>query len=846
MRQIIIIPGIMGTVLKQGNLTIWPGRSYHSDIYYRLIDGTKIEEGSLEKHYYKKLENYLKDIADTVTPFPYDWRQNNLDQITLLENYLDEKADEIILVAHSMGGLIAKAFLNYFAANNPVVIEKVKKLITLGTPWKGSPFAYRTLKYGIDVFDKLPIVITKTISKKIAPKFESLYQLLPTQSYNQEYVNRKNITFLNIEGKNILDWDDVEKNHYLPLLKENGFSYQKTLDDFYNLLSDSISIDHHEIIGTGYETICMIKENQLHEPEGVFGDGDSTVPILSAISGTPNTYFIKSKHGKLPGHRLSQEIMYKVLNDLPMNGIEGVIYDYEEIANRGFNGRVVKIACPVLVSLIDEQGNYIYGGVGDIPDWEENPLADSDWDVVSLGSTTYILFSDDTYQDNKTIHIEAFDEGITSISIEIYENGQVSKADIFESFEISEEIGAELTITKTIEESQLVIKRHGQESIVVAPKSVVIQDVETIVYPHTDFDILAEKVETIHNGEDYVASGEIELKITETHPGTYDILDTHYSINEGEQHLITLGEMIKLNLVDGENVIKIFSRDVLGNSEPAQIQRFYYIENTKPRIVLSFYQHMYTVQAEFNIEFYDRIGIVPKVEYKFEGLKGIIGNNVFYEGLERQLIIQLTDVFGEVEYIPMLIDEHAVLAVFDGTGDKDNIEALAMGLGMSPIEKILISKTEGRGVYRTLTNEHVREGKQITIYKDNIVAEIIKDGSYRVSFQNLMEDVEVATQTNYIPRFKVYDTSTDNEVRTIKLSAFIKINIDTDVHMTNDYQVNYNDESRSYEVKVLWDTVNTVLSQYWNTERLTSIDLVIREATGAQRTLRVQPVILRK
>ncbi len=78
------------------------------------------------------------------------------------------------------------------------------------------------------------------------------------------------------------------------------------------------------------------------------------------------------------------------------------------------------------------------------------------------------------------------------------------------------------------------------------------------------------------------------------------------------------------------------------------------------------------------------------------------------------------------------------------------------------------------------------------------------------------------------------------------MSAFIKINIDTDVHMTNDYQVNYNDESRSYEVKVLWDTVNTVLSQYWNTERLTSIDLVIREATGAQRTLRVQPVILRK
>ena len=193
MRQIIIIPGIMGTVLKQGNLTIWPGRSYHSDIYYRLIDGTKIEEGSLEKHYYKKLENYLKDIADTVTPFPYDWRQNNLDQITLLENYLDEKADEIILVAHSMGGLIAKAFLNYFAANNPVVIEKVKKLITLGTPWKGSPFAYRTLKYGIDVFDKLPIVITKTISKKIAPKFESLYQLLPTQSYNQEYSGPKKL-----------------------------------------------------------------------------------------------------------------------------------------------------------------------------------------------------------------------------------------------------------------------------------------------------------------------------------------------------------------------------------------------------------------------------------------------------------------------------------------------------------------------------------------------------------------------------------------------------------------------------------------------------------------------------
>lgn len=846
MRQVIVIPGIMGSVLKQGHLTVWPGAVFWGGVYNRLIDGRELSASRLEMLSYRKLEDCLTKFDIEVTPFPYDWRQNNLNQVTILKDFLSNDAEEIIIVAHSMGGLVAKAFLNYFADKDPDVIESVSKLITLGTPWHGSPFAYRAIKYGINIPEKYPFLLTKEISKRLAPKFESMYQLLPTETYNDEYFTRKQITFLEVDGRSVTSWSEVENNVYLPLLKENKFKYTETLSEFYELVSRPLSIEHHEIIGTGYETICTIRENQLGETEGVFGDGDKTVPILSAMSETQHKYFVQSKHGNLPKDDRALLIIENLIRGFPINDIKGVIYDFQKIEHRGFNGKVVRIACPVLVSLTDENGVFIYGRYETIPEWGDNLPSNMTWDVESLGSTTYILFPSDINNTDKTIHIEAYDQGVTSIAVEIYSNGKVVVTDVYAPFEISEQIGAELRVTNTSTDSHLVIRESGKEDVEVTPTSVERKTHDDWVMPETIFKVSGNKQVAVADGEELAITGNAELDVTEIRPGTYEVLDTHYSVNEGEQHLIVLGTPVRLDLQHGVNTIKVFSRDMLGNIELPHIARVFYINDVRPRILLSFRPDMYTVQAEFDMELYNKIGLEPKVQYQFEPSDKVIGNNVIYTGLQRNLKVRVTDIFGQVHSDLMLIDDNHILAIFDGTGGVENIEALTNEMGIYPYDKILMNKAKGTGTYTKLTMEHLNDAKRISIYKDNIIVEIIKDASYRVSFQNLMEDVVVDMNADYVPRFKVYDVKTDNEIRSLQLSAFMKISITEDVRMTTDFVVTYSHASNAYEVLISWPQVKKILNEYWNTGNLLSVDLIIHETTGAQKTLRTQPVILRR
>lgn len=65
-----------------------------------------------------------------------------------IDNFIDDK--NTALVCHSMGGLVARAYL----AANSEQSQNVTKVITLGTPHKGSHIARRMQQKGFDVFLK--------------------------------------------------------------------------------------------------------------------------------------------------------------------------------------------------------------------------------------------------------------------------------------------------------------------------------------------------------------------------------------------------------------------------------------------------------------------------------------------------------------------------------------------------------------------------------------------------------------------------------------------------------------------------------------------------------------------
>jgi uncharacterized protein (TIGR03437 family) len=111
--------------------------------------------------------------------FPYDWRKDNAIAAHDLGLYLGcvrqfYPNEKINLIAHSMGGLVARRYILDSGGPN------VNALITIGTPWLGAPKLANVL--GTGDFGVSPLVFDGTIQYLI-PSFTGVHQLLPGLAY---------------------------------------------------------------------------------------------------------------------------------------------------------------------------------------------------------------------------------------------------------------------------------------------------------------------------------------------------------------------------------------------------------------------------------------------------------------------------------------------------------------------------------------------------------------------------------------------------------------------------------------------------------------------------------------
>lgn len=339
--QVIIIPGTTGSKLEENNETVWPKLFVNKEIhnfYHKLKDlnNVNIQATKIIHQTYGKIVNTLKKkYGEQVETFYYDWRQNNLCHVKKLQSMICERnADEVIIVAHSMGGIIAKLFLNTCA--DKLVRNKVKKLITLGTPWLGSAEAYNALKFGKET----PYVISSEKSKEINCYFPSVYQLLPRREYITKLL-KENIGFY-VKENVPQSWENTY-NYYCELLKSNGHG-KKVLDEYYNALRSPLSIEHHEIIGYNKPTFLSIIENLGEETQGYIASGDGTVTLLSAVSrAASKQYFIECEHEGL----VKREEVLQLLISIIDNNITDEIYSekiltYKQVENISFEMAIKK------------------------------------------------------------------------------------------------------------------------------------------------------------------------------------------------------------------------------------------------------------------------------------------------------------------------------------------------------------------------------------------------------------------------------------------------------------------------------------------------------------------------
>ena len=217
---VVILPGITGSVLQKDGKDVW---NFSGQSLWQLVqtqgkslqdlkitgndpgtedlgDGIRATSLVSGSHIIPKLEKVLsgyyitsqmiRDNFETIEgsisneqsanffEFPYDWRRDNRVNARLLKTFLDRRLKlwrdhtgltdaKVILLAHSMGGLISRYYLEVLEG-----WQDCKALFTFGTPYRGSLAAVDVLANGLDL---LKLVDLSDMLRSLP----SVYQLLP-------------------------------------------------------------------------------------------------------------------------------------------------------------------------------------------------------------------------------------------------------------------------------------------------------------------------------------------------------------------------------------------------------------------------------------------------------------------------------------------------------------------------------------------------------------------------------------------------------------------------------------------------------------------------------------------
>ena len=185
--RVYIVPDIMGSTLGSPRPfflddVVWIDPI---DIAFGKLTALALQPGPMQHQAlgvillsYLKLKLTLRIAGYDAEFFPYDWRLS-MDEVgkRLGQQLAKDPAAKISLVAHSMGGLVARAALAQGAG------KKIERLIMLGTPNHGSFNAVQALRGVYPVIGKLTQIdlhhTPEELTATVFNTFPGLYQLLP-------------------------------------------------------------------------------------------------------------------------------------------------------------------------------------------------------------------------------------------------------------------------------------------------------------------------------------------------------------------------------------------------------------------------------------------------------------------------------------------------------------------------------------------------------------------------------------------------------------------------------------------------------------------------------------------
>jgi triacylglycerol esterase/lipase EstA (alpha/beta hydrolase family) len=277
--RVFVVPGIMGSQLGLKRQPPLP----HDILWLDPIDigigrlsslhmsaGVPIVPLGVVLYSYFRLKLNLRASGFAPVLYDYDWRLG-VDQLgaALAERIRNEEADRIMIVAHSMGGLVSRAALAQPG------MSKVERLILLGTPNFGSFAPLQALRGTYSVVRKIASLVStgspEALAVEIFNTFPSLYHMLPSAQCNGC-----------ADLFDPTEWPSTGPRPNRTLLRSARDVQSKLVQ-----ADERISV----VVGVGQETVTDVVKRKDDFVYTITRHGDGTVPAVSAgLPGARNHY----------------------------------------------------------------------------------------------------------------------------------------------------------------------------------------------------------------------------------------------------------------------------------------------------------------------------------------------------------------------------------------------------------------------------------------------------------------------------------------------------------------------------------------------------------------------------
>lgn len=302
----VFLPGIMGTELQlPDGEVVWPPKASETVFGYKRI--TKLQSPQLVAtrvirnvscfDFYSPILSQFQQLGfetagdKCLIEHPYDWRQDLFDLADDLADRLDTvTSDEIILVAHSMGGLIARLLLETDIYRNRGFFGRITKFIALATPHNGAPLALARV-LGLDKALGISAADFKTLSAN--PAYPSGYQLLPAPGEDACWDTSDDSEL------RPLDYYDPQVAQQLGM-NPSLVARTKALHDALRGGTLPDGVRYFFFSGAGHKTATRVNIGP-GQPHVVFSPdaGDGTVPMWSSLPWSVQKQVVVNEHSNV-------------------------------------------------------------------------------------------------------------------------------------------------------------------------------------------------------------------------------------------------------------------------------------------------------------------------------------------------------------------------------------------------------------------------------------------------------------------------------------------------------------------------------------------------------------------